>query len=733
MKKKWKGWLCLCLACALCFAFLPTAVNADGEFANLRLYTGSARVTSDMYVSDDIGTYAESVNENCPAGYTQDGYRLWRVDDAKYTVASRWVSASEADWPAYMTGYFAPENVVLAPNWVPEYSANPITAENPTVVIGDGSAQDRGEFYYQWLHERRLVDIGNYHDETEQIKAAEAVNAAYNSESGKWVTGNGQPYMELRIPLQRGDVVAVKNIGGGTNSQQYFSGYLKGGNGSAYLESYDHNNDVFYVTSMSSGDCYLHMQNNMDPYSLEVSVTVSRYEAEDGEVGTKTYTGDAGSYCCKISYVKNGSQISFLTNSVTIKANKPGGDQPGGDEPGGDNPGGNEPGGDNPGGNEPGGDNPGGNEPGGNEPGGDNPGGNEPGGDNPGGNETKEFAIAKGPETKQGSFAPKINGQQVDKAMPGQTVTVETYPAQGYKTEIITYRKTDGTDQPVTVPMGGDGNGCFVMPEYNVTVEVRFHKESADVEPSQPPLIEIALDGTKHIWNTFSSNVSFDLIYNQAKQIKINVMDADNDADPGTMQYCLAHECLFPEDREYTPQEIEEVIGGKWKNSKDSVKLKADGKYVLYVKASDRAGNTAYASTQGIVIDATAPVISGLKDGSEYYGTIKYHVKDANLKSVSLDGKNVKPQKGMFTIKPDNASHKIVATDLAGNKTICEVSVYKTWMRDGIKKSGVYSLKKGTAYKLGKGKWKIIGDDTVYNGGTAIYVPETGDYDFRKQ
>ncbi len=698
MKKKWKGWLCLCLACALCFAFLPTAVNADGEFANLRLYTGSARVTSDMYVSDDIGTYAESVNENCPAGYTQDGYRLWRVDDAKYTVASRWVSASEADWPAYMTGYFAPENVVLAPNWVPEYSANPITAENPTVVIGDGSAQDRGEFYYQWLHERRLVDIGNYHDETEQIKAAEAVNAAYNSESGKWVTGNGQPYMELRIPLQRGDVVAVKNIGGGTNSQQYFSGYLKGGNGSAYLESYDHNNDVFYVTSMSSGDCYLHMQNNMDPYSLEVSVTVSRYEAEDGEVGTKTYTGDAGSYCCKISYVKNGSQISFLTNSVTIKANKPGGDQPGGDEPGGDNPG-----------------------------------GNEPGGDNPGGNETKEFAIAKGPETKQGSFAPKINGQQVDKAMPGQTVTVETYPAQGYKTEIITYRKTDGTDQPVTVPMGGDGNGCFVMPEYNVTVEVRFHKESADVEPSQPPLIEIALDGTKHIWNTFSSNVSFDLIYNQAKQIKINVMDADNDADPGTMQYCLAHECLFPEDREYTPQEIEEVIGGKWKNSKDSVKLKADGKYVLYVKASDRAGNTAYASTQGIVIDATAPVISGLKDGSEYYGTIKYHVKDANLKSVSLDGKNVKPQKGMFTIKPDNASHKIVATDLAGNKTICEVSVYKTWMRDGIKKSGVYSLKKGTAYKLGKGKWKIIGDDTVYNGGTAIYVPETGDYDFRKQ
>ena len=345
MKRKWKGWISLCLAFVLGFAVLPAAVNADGEYANLKLYTGADRVTSDMYVSDDTGTYAESVNENCPIGYCKDGYRLWRLDESNYTVCSRWISDSESEWPAYIAGYFAPENVVLAPNWVPEYSALPITAENPTVVIGDGSAQDRGDFYYQWYRERKAVDIGNYHDESEQVKVSASVNASYNSETGKWIAGNEQPYMELRLSLQRGDVVAVKNIEGGTDPQYYLSGYLKESAASSFLETYEHNNDVFYVTAAVGGECSLHLQNNVNAGSLQASVTVSRYEGEDGEVGKKTYSGADGTYCCKISYVKNGCSISFMTNSVTIKKNEPGGNEPGGNEPGGNEPGGNEPGG----------------------------------------------------------------------------------------------------------------------------------------------------------------------------------------------------------------------------------------------------------------------------------------------------------------------------------------------------------------------------------------------------
>lgn len=112
MKKNWKGWLSLCLAFVLSFIILPAAVNADGEYANLKLYTGSARVTSDMYVSADTGAYAEDVNENCPIGYRRDGYKVWRLNESGYTVASRWVSDNENEWAAQLTGFLDRKSVV---------------------------------------------------------------------------------------------------------------------------------------------------------------------------------------------------------------------------------------------------------------------------------------------------------------------------------------------------------------------------------------------------------------------------------------------------------------------------------------------------------------------------------------------------------------------------------------------------------------------------------------------
>ena len=343
------------------------------------------------------------------------------------------------------------------------------------------------------------------------------------------------------------------------------------------------------------------------------------------------------------------------------------------------------------------------------------------------------YAIVKGAEVN-GSFAPKINGREIGEASPGQTVTVETYPAAGYKTKIITYRRTDkNSGEPVTVPMGGDGNGCFVMPEYDVTVEVSFQKESSGVKPAQPPKIEISLDGNAHTWSSSAGKVSFDLIFNQAKQFNVKVTDTDNDVDAGGIKYYLADRDLFSGKGNYTSQEIETAVAGRWKDNAAVVDVKEEGRYVLYVKASDRAGNTVYANSQGLIIDTTAPVITGVADGNKYYGMATFTVKDTYLDTVTIDGKNAQLQNGTYTIKPDNGLHKITATDLAGNKVSCVISVYEKWVRDGIKKNGVYSLKKGTTYKLGKGKWKVVGDDTVYRGGTTIYVPADGDYDFRKQ
>lgn len=222
-------------------------------------------------------------------------------------------------------------------------------------------------------------------------------------------------------------------------------------------------------------------------------------------------------------------------------------------------------------------------------------------------------------------------------------------------------------------------------------------------------------------------------MFGKAQSLTVKVTEAEGTTGKSTVQYYLANENLFQGSRTYTPQEIEAVIAGRWKSDADTINLTTDGRYVLYVKATDSEGNAVYANSQGIVIDATAPVISGIMNGNAYYGATKFMVQDAYLNGVTVDGKKVQPASGVYTIQPDNARHEIVATDRMGNKVSCKISVYETWVRDGIKKNGVYALEKGTAYKLGKGKWKIIGDDTVYQGGTTIYVSESGDYDFRKQ
>ena len=54
-------------------------------------------------------------------------------------------------------------------------------------------------------------------------------------------------------------------------------------------------------------------------------------------------------------------------------------------------------------------------------------------------------------------------------------------------------------------------------------------------------------------------------------------------------------------------------------------------------------------------------------------------------------------------------------------------------MKEGIIASGLKKLRKGKEYKLGSGQWTVAGDTTVYQGGSAIYVTTSGEYDFKKQ
>lgn len=67
-----------------------------------------------------------------------------------------------------------------------------------------------------------------------------------------------------------------------------------------------------------------------------------------------------------------------------------------------------------------------------------------------------------------------------------------------------------------------------------------------------------------------------------------------------------------------------------------------DGRqFVIYGRATDQAGNTAYFGTDGAEFDLTAPVFAGAQQNQTYYTTQKMTVSDRNLVRVTLNGENV--------------------------------------------------------------------------------------------
>lgn len=133
--------------------------------------------------------------------------------------------------------------------------------------------------------------------------------------------------------------------------------------------------------------------------------------------------------------------------------------------------------------------------------------------------------------------------------------------------------------------------------------------------------------------------------------------------------------------------------------------------------------------------DDTAPVISGVSDGQSYYGNQDVTVTDENLHSVTVNGAAVTviDNRAEFTLEPSDNTYKIIATDTAGNKTECTVDVWETWVRDGITSNGKKYLRRSRIYKLGRGRWSVAGDNTVYQGGGTFYVKSDGTYHFNKK
>lgn len=78
-------------------------------------------------------------------------------------------------------------------------------------------------------------------------------------------------------------------------------------------------------------------------------------------------------------------------------------------------------------------------------------------------------------------------------------------------------------------------------------------------------------------------------------------------------------------------------------------------------------------------VDTEAPVISGIDPENNHYGSLEFTVTDENDFTVWLDDEEITLVNGKYTMEPDNETHLITATDIAGNTVSFRFRIFKTY------------------------------------------------------
>ena len=171
-------------------------------------------------------------------------------------------------------------------------------------------------------------------------------------------------------------------------------------------------------------------------------------------------------------------------------------------------------------------------------------------------------------------------------------------------------------------------------------------------------------------WNTFLNNITFGLLFNKTQEVRIDFADAGSGIN--TCEYCVSSEALSYDDA---------VALNDWEEYNGTFRIDPDNKYVIYAKVSDNAGNTVYVSSDGMILDATAPALQGIENGQTYYGDVEVALnEDAEAYDIiTLDGEEMIFTDGKATVIADNKDHTVVVEDKFGNTLTYTVTVMKKY------------------------------------------------------
>ena len=184
------------------------------------------------------------------------------------------------------------------------------------------------------------------------------------------------------------------------------------------------------------------------------------------------------------------------------------------------------------------------------------------------------------------------------------------------------------------------------------------------------PNAEITVGTNK--WNSFLNTITFGFFFNETQGVTITATDKGS---------CVKSIQSYLSDRELELDEVRSITS--WIDYNGTFKIDPDNNYVVYAKVTDNDGNVAYINSEGIVLDATVPVLYGIEDGGVYHGDKIFKAIDDNFLKIEVDGvdiTNTTEGDDEFKIAADNAHHTVTVTDKAGNVTEYKITVYKKYM-----------------------------------------------------
>ena len=229
--------------------------------------------------------------------------------------------------------------------------------------------------------------------------------------------------------------------------------------------------------------------------------------------------------------------------------------------------------------------------------------------------------------------------------------------------EIATITQDYGTE--ITAPdnptregytfIGWDRDIPVTMPAENITLKARWK----DIEK---PTGEIKIN--ENSWKAFLNNITFGLFFKDTQTVTINA--ADNSGETVTVEYLLS-------DKELTKAEFD---GMTFTAYTAPFGIDPDNEYIIYVRLTDNAGNTDYICSDGIVLDGTSPVITGIENGKTYCEAQTVTITEKYVDTVTVNGTEVTlDENNSFTLAPSDGEQKIVVTDKAGNTAEMTVTV----------------------------------------------------------